>query len=541
MSRNDTTITKTTVFAFDQIRSKEYAPAPSNITQNKNTPNKTPFTNNVNYKPHLNYNNYKSNYTYNNNYNNNYNNSDNYNNLASNAHPTNSTCNNGSITMTIEIPRNYLSYGTCIDIPPCHKVTFTITSNTSFNDLISFIKENVIQLTYQGKAFADPKQFRISSKKCIFYAINKNAEKRESPLLKFHDWNKIPQYLSWDNGITSTPNSYKLTLKIKNNFKSNYYNLINDEIFKRILPKFNIHQSNKNDHEENKNNTRDHDTEDLKQFDEYKYELPQLFVSLCNNDKVYIKLWQKHQLYQKTDDQLYNELINMYRKYTQECKLYNNERAFKAQISQLKKEVDQKMYGAQHREMGYPLSPSQILSIILYCHKGMSKCLRQSQINWNKNQENLEKYIVFDFCLFWAITILHEFAFFDIKRKQKNDLHKVFLFSGASNILFKDQNLRSQKNAASRIEFVTHTSFSLNFNVACEYSKSFGGSNGSGQTILCLNESSFETIVCADVSWVSMFTSTEMEILVRRNCGTKYLKQVKTNGYNIVHLGEEAN
>ena len=36
-----------------------------------------------------------------------------------------------------------------------------------------------------------------------------------------------------------------------------------------------------------------------------------------------------------------------------------------------------------------------------------------------------------------------------------------------------------------------------------------------------------------------MFAKTEMEILVRRNCATKYLKQVKTNGYNIVHLGEE--
>ena len=137
---------------------------------------------------------------------------------------------------------------------------------------------------------------------------------RDEPLVKHIHWNSIPQYLSWDDGKDERRDSYKFTLKIKENFKFNCYNLINDKTFQELLPKFNIHESNTSDDEEKAE-------ANFEEFNEYKYESPQLLVSSCNNDQECIDLWLKHGLYKMTDTQLYNELIKMYIIYIQECKV----------------------------------------------------------------------------------------------------------------------------------------------------------------------------------------------------------------------------
>ena len=399
------------------------------------------------------------------------------------------------------------------------------------NDLIQFIESKIKEITYQGKLFANPCRFRVQSNKCIFRRISKNKQLCNQPLCKVispKNWYKIPKYLHWNCKEDNIFNSYIFDLKIKNKFKFNFYQLI-------MQNNNNIHQINYEKLHPNLKMMMKHTdeikqecTEEYKHNDKqsgYKYDRLFPFSGLCNNDKILIQLWKKNKLFQMTDYQLCNALFNMYENYTKECGFWNSKKNFDKRRQRLEKEVDQIIKNERLVLMGQPLSKSHILSIILYCNQGMSPNLTNSQMNGNRNEMN--KYIVFDYCLFWAITILNQFTLFDDEKfDDRNNKLKLILYSGAG-VIFK-----GKKN--SMIEFITHTSFSLNFETAKKFA--IEGKNDQNEaTILRLN--CFKGIVCCDVSWMSKFDS-EMEILVRRHCGTKYLGQFKTDEYNLVCLGQ---
>ena len=454
--------------------------------------------------------------------------------------------------MRIEIPSFYLSYETVFK-PICYQVDFIIDKNKSLNDLIQFIESKIKETAYQGKPFANPCRFRIQSSQCIFRSISKNEQQCNQPLshvISSKDWDKIPKYLHWN---CQEDNSYVFDLKIKNEFKFNCYQLImpknndmNEINFKKIQPKLKLKfkVKKKDDHEVKQEcKQQECSKEEYKHNDsqcDYKYDKLCPFTGLCDNDKILVELWKKNKLSQMTDDQLCDELFNLYENHLKEDGLWNDAKKFAKRRRELEEDVKKAMNSERHVLMGQPLSNSHILSIMFYCNQGMSQNLTNSQINGDKNE--MSKYIAFDYCLFWAITILNQFTLFDYKQFCRNiscnnnskkiegiHMRKLKLYSGAGRIFTGDKN--------NMIEFITHTSFSLNFEKAKNFAIQ-GKSEQSEATILCLKH--LKGIVCCDVSWISKFQS-EMEIVVRRHCGTKYLGQFKTESdeYNVACLGKK--
>ena len=120
----------------------------------------------------------------------------------------------------------------------------------------------------------------------------------------------------------------------------------------------------------------------------------------------------------------------------------------------------------------------------------------------------IERYIVFDYCLFWAITKLNEF-------NEYKDWTRSQIYCGSAGTAFD----YSRMDQSQLIEFKTYTCFSMKPSVATMFQSDSG-------LMLVLNDP--KRIVCADISWISDFPK-EFEVLVRRHCGTTLKAVVSSN------------
>ena len=420
---------------------------------------------------------------------------------------------------------------------------FRVYQKTTLNDLKKWIIENTLKLSFNGKQFGEVVSIKFQSRHCIFHDDTwKGGKNEDIPILQLYNSKEIPSILPLNDVKSSYQNySYNPILRIKNKYKYDYTKTIPN--FPKVLPRasyFLARNSNNN------GNYNRNDNLNSRGFSVYKTDslTP---LSYSEIDQKYGKLWDQHKLNRKKDEELIQLLLNMFEKHLIESKYCFN--TIENELFRIKMHTLEKMEHQRHREMGYPLTKSQLMSLLLYIETSMHQVLSNEKTLNGK----FEKYIVFDYCLFFAITKLHHFKqvskIAGIAGKHK---HKRQIYSGAAGIQLnikdfvnidydekqdeKEQDhVKMKSKRRNSLDFIMHTSFSVYKETAYGFSTCPGKNSG----IVVILDDDDKHIVSADVSWLSPYPH-EGEILVRRHCGSTINAVVYNSDFTrqIVLLGD---
>ena len=164
-----------------------------------------------------------------------------------------------------------------------------------------------------------------------------------------------------------------------------------------------------------------HDTFDH-QHNNYEFDL---HIGLhCHNyshNKEYQYYWRQFKLKRRNDNELLNDLKQIYTNYLYECK----DTQQKQKLDIMDNKLENKYNHPTHVKMGYPLSRACLYAIILHTDTHLHTSVTTSQ-----KEGNLAKYIVFDYCLYWAITTLNEFNKIESSGDSKKDKQITQIYSG---------------------------------------------------------------------------------------------------------------
>ena len=277
-------------------------------------------------------------------------------------------------------------------------------------------------------------------------------------------------------------------------------------------------------------------------------------------EKYFTNLFEEYELHKLSDDQLYGELSKMYKIHVddmeQELKNFDPD----LKVDALDDTVNKKYTDRAHKRMGYPLTRSQLLSLLLYTdsciYQKLTKMCLQSinsndmsekpndhcNDNKNDNDDDIKKkskwmcyMAIFDYVLYIAISKLSELNDIRKTRDINGGAFDWKLCCGLRNTQWNvDMVNINSKNK--EIEFIKHSSFTWLPTVASQYCK-LDDKEVNSLGIL-LND--LKNVVWADVSWISKHKN-EFEVLVRRNSRTTF-ENVFTNSQRklqVVLLGNK--
>lgn len=231
----------------------------------------------------------------------------------------------------------------------------------------------------------------------------------------------------------------------------------------------------------------------------------------------------EYNLFVKSGKELLISLLNEIKENKMDPQLFeydslSNKLCLKQEITQ---QLNNLIQHKRHASMGYPLNIAEMFSLLLYSHGydcGYDLCYQQRSGNY-------DKWIVFDFLLYFAISKLSEFE----------NHGNMVLYSGMSGVTFKFNT--SNKNP--KILMLTYHSFSTKKAVA----KAFRGKDGMliayKQATTDDDQSAYrdsgDSVGC-DVTWISKFPG-ESEVLFRRHvlCGVRLIKE--TAKFQLIRMG----
>ena len=156
------------------------------------------------------------------------------------------------------------------------------------------------------------------------------------------------------------------------------------------------------------------------------YECDQYLGLNCKNSSQngdFQYLWRKFSLNTRSDDELLYDLKQIYSNYLYECK--DSQETVEQKLDTMDNKLENKYNHPTHVKMGYPLSKACLYAIILHTDTHLHTSVITAQ-----KEGNLAKYIVFDYCLYWAITTLNEFNKVETCGDSRKDKQITQIYSG---------------------------------------------------------------------------------------------------------------
>ena len=338
---------------------------------------------------------------------------------------------------------------------------FKIYESTTLSDLKQYIMSRMETCTRSRLFLRYDFRLKFESKRCIFHPKKWLGGANESiAILSLYQVHQLPKLLPFQDYRTKYQDySYIVRCDVKPEFTYDFTKTLG--IQQRLKNK-----NSNNQHTLKNNNVPECKTNPMSIIDDIDNAnnnsviiqnnicIPQMVDSSVADKfskyKEYTKnckrLWKKHGLHLKTDDELMELLVLMYSKFLSgdgegddnynneisdcdcDCKMNINSDhgddqnsdlnkvkdegcdhalgRVKVEIAKFRKILTRKMTHNHHKQLGFPLNHSQMACLLLYVNNyhNFQTSFYESQINGN-----FDKYIVFDYCLCLGITKLNEF------------------------------------------------------------------------------------------------------------------------------------